>query len=93
MNGIYENNLKNSEVDYFTGTASFDSPKVVTTSEGKSLTADHIMIASGSAPTMPNFPGAEHCWSSDNVFTMEEVPKSMVVVGAGYIGIEMAQIM
>ena len=63
------------------------------TSEGKILTADHIMIASGSTPSKPNFPGAEHCWSSDDIFTMEELPKSMIVIGGGYIGIEMSQIM
>jgi len=93
LNGIYHNNLKNSNVDYFTGTASFESPKVIKTSEGKLLEADHIMIASGSAPNMNLFPGNELCWSSDDIFTMEEVPKSMVIIGGGYIGVEMAQIM
>lgn len=53
LNGIYANNLKNSEVDYFTGTASFADSKTVITSEGKSLTADHIMICSGSSPMKP----------------------------------------
>ena len=93
LNGIYEKNLKNSEVDYFTGTASFASPTEVVTSEGKTLVANHITIASGSHPAPPNFPGSEHCWSSDNIFSMEEIPKSMIVIGGGYIGVEMAQIM
>jgi len=57
------------------------------------LTADHIIIASGSLPTVPSFPGGEHCWSSDNIFSMEELPKSIVVLGGGYIGVEMGQIM
>ena len=93
LNGIYERNLKNSEVDYFTGTASFTSPTEIETSEGKRLQADHIMIASGSAPSKPDFEGAEHCWNSDDIFTMTKIPKSMVVIGGGYIGIEMAGIL
>ena len=52
------------------------------------------MIASGSTPNTPEgIPGIEHCWTSDDVFTMEQVPKSMVALGSGYIGIEMSQIM
>jgi len=48
------------------------------------------MISSGSSPSTPSFPGSEHCWSSDDIFTMERLPKSMVVIGGGYIGVEMA---
>lgn len=93
LNGIYQNNVANSGIDYFTGTASFVNNKQVQTSEGRLLEAEHIMIASGSTPSTPDFPGAEHCWSSDNIFVMEEIPESMVVIGGGYIGIEMAQIL
>jgi glutathione reductase (NADPH) len=72
LNGIYENNLKNSNVDYFTGTASFVSQNEVKTSEGKHLCADHIMIASGSAPHKPEgIEGIQLCWTSDDIFTME----------------------
>ena len=51
------------------------------------------MIASGSEPRPGAFPGAEHCWSSDDFFTMEELPESITVLGGGYIGVELAQIM
>ena len=90
LNGIYEKNLANSKVNYFTGTASFLDAKTVVTSEGATLTADHIMIASGSVPQSPPFPGGEHCWTSDDIFSIEELPKSIIVLGAGYIGVEMA---
>jgi glutathione reductase (NADPH) len=90
LNGIYVNNLKNSNIDYYTGTASFDSKNMVITSEGKVLKADHIMIASGSYPTDDMFPGNDLCWNSDDIFTMEELPKTIIVLGGGYIGIEMA---
>ena len=93
LNAIYAENIKNAEIDYFTGTASFSDSKIVKTSEGKSLTADHIIISSGSAPLKPEFPGVELCWSSDDIFAMEELPSTMIVIGGGYIGIEMSQIM
>lgn len=93
LNGIYENNLKNSNIDYYTGTASFESKNQVRTSEGVLLEADHIMIASGSYPALDSFPGSELCWVSDDIFAMEELPKSMVVIGGGYIGVEIAGIM
>jgi len=93
LNGIYERNIAKQDIDYFKGTASFVSPKEVATSEGELLTADHIVIASGSYPSNPNFEGADLVWSSDDIFTMETLPKSMIVLGGGYIAIEMAQIM
>ena len=51
------------------------------------------MIASGSNPEKGQFEGADLCWVSDDIFEMEELPKSIVVIGGGYIGIELAQIM
>lgn len=93
LNGIYEKNIANDGLTYFTGTASFQDAKTVVTSEGATLTADHICIASGSYPKVPQFPGGELCWSSDDIFSMEELPKSMVTLGGGYIGVEMSQIM
>ena len=51
------------------------------------------MIATGSRVDKPSFEGGEHCWTSDDIFTMEELPKSMTVLGGGYIAVEMAQIM
>lgn len=92
LNGIYENNLKNSNVDYVAGTASFVSDHVVEV-EGKQYTAPHILIASGSYPVVHDFPGNEFCMTSDGFFEMDSLPKSMIVVGGGYIGVECGQIM
>ena len=93
LNGIYAKNVENSKIDYYTGTASFEGPTDVIRSEGVSLTAEHILISCGSHPKQPNFPGVELCMNSDDIFDLEELPKSMIVLGGGYIGIEMAQIM
>lgn len=54
------------------------------------------MIASGSKTFLPpasHFSGHEYCISSDDIFAMEKLPKSMVIVGGGYIGTEMAGIL
>lgn len=51
------------------------------------------MIASGSRPDAGGFEGSEHCMNSDDFFAMEELPKRMVLIGGGYIGLELAQIM
>jgi glutathione reductase (NADPH) len=54
------------------------------------------MIASGSksfSPSRFGFQGEEHCIMSDDIFSMEKLPKSMVIIGGGYIGTEMAGIM
>lgn len=57
------------------------------------FTAEHILIASGSEPRGGNFEGADLCLSSDDFFSMTELPESIVVLGGGYIGVELAQIM
>lgn len=51
------------------------------------------MIASGSEPRAGNFEGAELCMSSDDFFAMETLPRDIVVLGGGYIGVELAQIL
>ena len=91
LNGIYGNNLGNSGVELITGLASFSGPKSVDVG-GTTYTADHVMVAVGGRPTMPDIPGVEHCISSDGFFLLEAQPKKVAVVGAGYIAVELAGI-
>jgi glutathione reductase (NADPH) len=60
---------------------------------GEHYTADHILIATGGAPSMPDLPGAEHGIDSDGFFALNEQPKRVAVVGAGYIAVEIAGVM
>ena len=92
LNGIYQNMSNKAGIHYVEGTASFVSDKVVKVGD-QLYTGNHIMIASGSAPEMGNFPGADLCMNSDDFFAMEELPEKMVVLGGGYIGVELAQIL
>lgn len=96
LNGIYHKNVQSSGVEYFQGTAHFLEPKKIQVDGDNKqiLTADHVMIASGSKSIVPrSFEGAELCMTSDDVFAMEKLPKSIVVIGGGYIGTEMVNIM
>mmetsp|Transcript_1587 Transcript_1587/g.3345 ORF Transcript_1587/g.3345 Transcript_1587/m.3345 type:complete len:434 (+) Transcript_1587:749-2050(+) len=101
LNGIYDNNLKNSGVDTIIGTASFvDASTVkVTSSDGRSesviYTAKNILIAVGGRPSFPAaVDGVEALSiSSDGFFELEDLPKKAVVVGAGYIAVELAGVL
>lgn len=59
----------------------------------KVFTSENILIASGSHPKAGEFEGADLCMSSDDFFAMDELPESVAVIGGGYIGVELAQIL
>ena len=93
LNGIYGRNMEGSGVTKLEGLASFSGPNEVEVA-GQKYTADHILVAVGGKPTMPaDLEGVEHCISSDGFFLLEEMPASALVVGAGYIAVEMAGIL
>lgn len=54
------------------------------------VTAKHILIAVGGRPRVLDIPGAEHCITSDDVFTLTKPPGRTLVVGASYIALETA---
>jgi len=92
LNGIYRNNLKNSDVTFIEGDAKFVGPKLVAVGE-ETYTAKNILIAVGGTPMVPDIPGAEGCITSDGFFDLEQVPKKIAVVGSGYIAVELAGIL
>jgi len=95
LNGIYENLLKNSGVELLYGTASLvdkNTVQIKGDAGEQTVSADKILIASGGTPFMPSIPGIEHAISSNEVFHLDEQPKSAIVVGGGYIAVEFAGI-
>lgn len=54
------------------------------------LTAAHILIATGSAPVRPKIPGAEYTVTSNEVLSLPALPRRAVVIGIGYIGVELS---
>jgi len=55
-------------------------------------TANYILVATGSWPTIPPIPGSEHAISSNEAFFLPSLPESVLIVGGGYIGVEFAGI-
>jgi dihydrolipoamide dehydrogenase len=92
--------LKRWEVEVVQGWGRFESPREVGVYDGqdgqrvRTLAARHVVIATGSVPrAVPSAPfDGERILSSDHVLELSEIPRSMVVVGAGAVGVEFASI-
>lgn len=85
----YDNVLGKNKVDVIRGFATFVDAHTVEVN-GETITADHILIATGGRPSHPGIPGAEYGIDSDGFFELPALPKRVAVVGAGYIAIEIA---
>ena len=92
LNGIYQNMLVNSGAEIIDGRARFVDPHTVDVN-GKHYSAERIVIATGSWPFIPDFPGKEHAISSNELFYLPYLPSEAIVVGGGYIAVEMAGIL
>lgn len=88
----YDRVLGNNKVEVIKGFAKFVDAKTVEVN-GEHYTADHILIAVGGRPTIPNIPGAEYGIDSNDFFDITEQPKRVAVVGAGYIAVEIAGVL
>jgi NAD(P) transhydrogenase len=93
---VIRSQLSRNHVARFTGTGRFVDDRTVALREAggqeRRISAEHIVIATGTRPARPEsveFDGRT-ILDSDNVLTIERVPQSMVIVGAGVIGMEYA---
>ena len=91
LNGIYAGLLDKAGVTLITGEAQFKDAHSITVN-GQTITAGRILIAVGGTPRQGDFPGAEHCFVSDQAFYLDHLPRSVAVVGGGYIAVEFAHI-
>ena len=89
--------LKANKVARIDGEASFTGPKTLSVkkSDGsvEEMTADAIIVATGSVNAQPPIPGLKenpNCIDSTGALSLEKLPKSMVVIGGGVIGLELA---
>lgn len=87
--------LKKNKVDYVTGTATIMSPKEITIEGQESVKANKIIIATGSRPRIiPGFEFDEDTvLSSSGILAMDKLPTSMIILGAGAIGMEFAYVL
>ncbi len=91
LNGIYLRILRENNVEVVDGRGVVTDPHTVEVN-GKSMTAEKILVAVGGWPSTPDIPGVEHVISSNEALELRELPKRMVIVGGGYIAVEFAGI-
>lgn len=95
LNTVYGRLLHGAGCELVWGHARVIDPHTVEvlTEEGeKRFRAKNILVATGGSPVQPSEPGCERAWVSDDVFGLEEQPERLLVVGGGYIALEMAGI-
>ena len=91
LSQIYRRMLKDSGVELIEGRGVLIDPHTIELG-GRTYTADKVLIATGSHPTVPNIPGIEHVISSNEALDLPELPRRIVIVGGGYIAVEFAGI-
>eukprot|EP01086_Lenisia_limosa_P006131 TRINITY_DN24753_c0_g1_i1.p1 TRINITY_DN24753_c0_g1~~TRINITY_DN24753_c0_g1_i1.p1 ORF type:complete len:457 (+),score=179.34 TRINITY_DN24753_c0_g1_i1:188-1372(+) len=91
LNGIYHTNVDRAEITKLIGHGKFVGPRKIEVN-GKIYTADHVVIAPGSTATVPDIEGKEHLKISDYFFDIDEQPKKVAILGAGYIAVELSGI-
>ncbi|MDP4540984.1 glutathione-disulfide reductase [Qipengyuania sp. DY56-A-20] len=92
LEGAYTDTLENHDVTIFKQRAEITGPHEITLASGRVVTANHILIATGARPRMPECQGAEHAISSNEAFHLDELPKKIIIAGGGYIANEFAGI-
>ena len=92
LESVYRSLLDQSGVEIFDARATITGPNEVEI-DGSRKTAKHILVATGGHPVRPEMPGAECGLVSDDVFNLKELPKSVLIVGGGYIACEFACIL
>jgi glutathione reductase (NADPH) len=96
LNGVYQRLLEGRGVEVMLGRATLEDAHTVavTAADGtvSRRTARHVLVATGGTPQRPSFPGAELAMVSDDVFYLPKRPDRLLVIGGGYIAVEMAGI-
>jgi NAD(P) transhydrogenase len=92
---VVQDQLARNEIDLVRGRASFLEPHTLMVEAGdgrRTISADHVLIAVGTRPADPPHvkPDGKTLILSDNILELEKLPRTMVVVGGGVIGIEYA---
>lgn len=92
IHGAYDKALASNNVTVIHAFAQFVDNKIVKVGN-EEITADHILIATGGSPSIPEIPGAELGIDSNGFFELQEQPKRVAIIGAGYIAVELAGVL
>ena len=85
--------LADHGIDLLRGTARLAGPGVIEV-DGVRHTADHVVLANGADPIVPPVPGLrelEDVWTSREATSMKAIPRRLLILGGGPVGVEMAQ--
>lgn len=93
LEGVYRRLLDGSGVEMFDARAKIADPHTVELADGTRKTAKHILVATGGHPVRPDMKNAHLGMVSDDIFDLETLPKSILIVGGGYIACEFACIL
>lgn len=93
LEGIYRRLLDGSSVTAYDARATIKDEHTVTLSTGEDITAKHILIAVGGRPVKPDLANADLGITSNEIFLLEDLPKSILIIGGGYIACEFAGIL
>ncbi|MFZ9559775.1 MAG: glutathione-disulfide reductase [Vulcanococcus sp.] len=98
LNQLHIGFLEKAGVELVRGWGRFADERTVSVQNAqgediRKLQAERILIAVGGRPHRPEIPGAELGWVSDDMFELQQFPKQVVVVGAGFIACEFACIL
>ncbi|SIO03579.1 glutathione-disulfide reductase [Vannielia litorea] len=91
---IYTTNLEKAGVEIHHQRAVLKDPHTVELDDGTTFKCRHILLATGGAPSFPPLEGAEELGiSSNDIFLLDELPESILIIGGGFIACEMACIL
>ena len=88
LNAIYAKRLADAGIADIRGSARFIDAHSVE-ANGERFTGERVLIATGGAPLVPDLPGAELGITSDGFFELDACPRRVVLVGSGYIAVEL----
>jgi glutathione reductase (NADPH) len=92
INQYWNGYVRDRGITRVEGTARFVDAHVIEVG-GVRYSADHLVVATGGTPIVPPVPGAELGITSDGFFALTEQPRKVAIIGAGYIGVELAGIL
>lgn len=93
LEAAYRSGLTNAGVTIHDTRAVVEDAHTVRLASGETFRARHILIATGGRPFVPEMDGADHVLTSNDIFKMEALPKSVLIVGGGFIACEFACIL
>lgn len=92
LEGLYTETIASRDIALFKGHGRIVDPHRIDI-DGQTVSAAHILIATGARPRPLGVPGEEHCITSNEVFGLETLPGHVAIVGGGYIANEFAGIL